>query len=158
MEYLVLLILVSLVVLGMIRVFGGTIKTKLSGGQGAIETMEKDQRRIRIAEASKKPIGSASGKPDDEKKEKGKKGSGGKKSRSAGVSTIQGSGAGSGVQEGGVGEEQEHSSRDHRDYIHGSKKEEEEAGFNPFILLIIAGIVGFLVYFVIKGNKAGAAA
>lgn len=42
-----------------------------------------------------------------------------------------------------------------KDYRLPGEVEEEEAGFNPFILLVVGLLFGFLIFVMIKGNKEG---
>ncbi len=152
-EYIVALILCCMVVIGVNKLFGDTLRKKFEMSNNQISQMD---------EPEKGPSGSKDGDGS------GGDGSGGasKSSGASGASAAsakggsEGGGAGAGGRggsgEGGVSVIDKGNKVANPDdpggYVQGFE-EEKRAGFNPLLLLIFLGLGGMLFYVMYKGNK-----
>lgn len=130
-EFIVILVLTALLVLGMVRAFGGTVKGKFTDAQSHVHKGAK--------------IEDSGSTGDDED------GAGAQKEvpRDVYGNPIQKSGS-------GVGKNVKRYSADDKLYRHEAlqkKKARSKFGINPIVILILLFLIGLLVYVVFKGNK-----
>ena len=166
-EYMVMLILVALFIIAIIRVFGGTVSSKVFMATNAIDNLE-------AKEAAAKEKGGNAGGPNSKydkdgnlrKQSKGnagrndgKGGSAGKDGKGGGQSgkdkdgnDKKGGKKGDGDEEGGVGEEDDGGGVLGIGGTRGGK--DEKGGINPIVLLLALLMVGLLFYTMV-GKKKG---
>lgn len=139
-EYMIMLILIALVVIGIVRVFGDTISNKVARASGGIETMDK----------SGSGVGGGKGSAN-----------GGKGANSGSAANASGNGSGAGGKKGdGSGSSGNYGNKKGSQMAYGSgggELEEDEKsgpGINPIVLLIAMGLLGLLIY-VMVANKKG---
>jgi Flp pilus assembly pilin Flp len=157
-EYVVALILCCMVVLGINKLFGETLRAKFAASQNEISEMdapdkagEKNAGRKLGARAA---AGGTSPRTGDDAM-----GSGSGSGSRSGASGAAGSGGGGGKgdDKGGVKRvtdrgDQTRSEDDPGGYVEGFD-EEKKAGFNPLFLLIFLALGGLLMFIMYKGNK-----
>lgn len=165
-EYMVMLILAALFIIAIIRVFGGTVSSKLYVATNKLDNLEAQEKA---------------------NKENGGNGSGGENGSGQGVNGANGNGSGNGANgangangsgsgkngnggsgsgkngkggkggkkdgKGGVGSDKKGGSAGPAIGPDGKPLEEEEdSGINPLVLLIAMGLIGLLFYSMSK-NK-----
>lgn len=140
-EYIVAIILVAMVVLGMAKLMGSTIMSKVRASSSTIDKMDSEKGYIAAQDTSS-----------------------GSNSSGSSVEVVNGSGqdgAKDGSSKGGAGSKkgsQINGAQDmtqHPDMLGAAEKPKKEAGFNPIVILLILFIIGVLVFVVVKGNKEG---
>lgn len=132
-EFLVILVLAALLVLGMVRAFGGTVKGKFTDAQSHVNKGAGIE-------------GSSGAAGDDQGEAAGKE-----VPRDVYGNPIQ-------KTESGVGKNVKRYSADDKLYRHEAlqkKKPRSKFGINPIVILILLFLIGLLVYVVFKGNQHG---
>lgn len=130
-EYMVMMLLAVMVVMAVLKVFGGSIQEKFADANDELSgTLASDaqERRQRSGSGSE---GGSSGDGTSSSDGSSGQGADGQTGGEAGTSAGGGSGE---AGEGGL-------------------EEDEGPGFNPVILLIALGLVGLLVYVMVKGKN-----
>lgn len=186
-EYLIAVILASLVLLGVSKLFGQTVYNKFVAGDEQIREMDGDDKDQRLGAGGHYNSGSAvsgrasNGQGGDSQFDTGgarrgrahgdgDPGSLTARNSSFGKEGGEGDRGGAGAARrsggGGVGADSEDRASGGRrrtpikgpkfkDYRLPGEAPEEDAGFNPFILLVVGLLFAFLIFVMIKGNKEG---
>ncbi len=167
-EYIVALILCCMVVMGINKLFGETLRAKFQASQNEISEMDSAEEQGSDGKTGRS-LGAkaAAGGTVPSKKGQGGRGSDGSGSgsggeaggRSGGASASGGPGSGGGAGGSGGGvrgargkDGQGGAGNDPGGYVEGFE-EEKKAGFNPLFLLIFLGLGGMLIFIMYKGNR-----
>ena len=142
-EYIIAVILVVMLIMGMGKLMGTTILDKFRQGGQTIDKIDAE-KGYASADASDRAAsgdGSSRGQADaQDKGASGSKSASGSKGASSGSST-KGKPKGS----------KDLSERP--DMLPAAQKPKKEAGFNPIILLIVAFLIGTLIFVMYKGKR-----
>lgn len=141
-EYIVAIILVSMVILGMAKLMGSTIMGKVRDSGHTIDSLhtEKGYTAPQNGAGASNSAGSSTEVVEGSSKDGSKDG----------ASNGGGAGSKKGNQINGAKDMTQHP-----DMLGAAEKPKKEAGFNPIIILLILFIIGVLVFVVVKGNKEG---
>ena len=161
-EYIVALILCCMVVLGISKLFGETIRAKFMAGQNEISEMDSEEvagggdGKTGKSLGAKAAAGGTSPRTGDSDDGAGQASGAGAGARSGGAGSGSKGGGGGGKSGGaraskGPGDKSG-SVKDPGGYVEGFD-EEKKAGFNPLFLLIFLGLGGMLLFIMYKGNR-----